>query len=127
MAAEEAEEDLLEDDRILKEMNIRARAYETYNRRKLKTIEQRLNGLDRDIFRVLPALVHLNTKGLPGYIEPRDRVPGGIWNYRVRKDTVDMLKKMFPDADYPPNTLLIVAGLVRDEFLVEIKAVAALP
>lgn len=105
MAAEEAEEDLLEDDRILKEMNIRARAYETYNRRKLKTIEQRLNGLDRDIFRVLPALIHLNTKGLPGYIEPRDRVPGGIWNYRVRKDTVDMLKKMFPDADYRPLSL----------------------
>ncbi len=34
---------------------------------------------------------------------------------------------MFPDGDYPPNTLLVVDALVRDEFLVEIKAVAALP
>ena len=34
---------------------------------------------------------------------------------------------IFPDGDYPPNTLLVVEGLVREEFLVEIKAVAALP
>ena len=34
---------------------------------------------------------------------------------------------LFPNGDYPPNTLLIVAGLVREEFLVEIKAIAALP
>ena len=35
--------------------------------------------------------------------------------------------QIFPNADYPPNTLLVVEGLVREEFLVEIKAVAALP
>jgi enamine deaminase RidA (YjgF/YER057c/UK114 family) len=34
---------------------------------------------------------------------------------------------MYPNGDYPPNTLLVVDGLVREEFLVEIKAVAALP
>ncbi len=34
---------------------------------------------------------------------------------------------IFPDGDFPPNTLLVVDGLVREEFLVEIKAVAALP
>lgn len=33
---------------------------------------------------------------------------------------------IFPNGDYPPNTLLVVDGLVREEFLVEIKAVAAL-
>ena len=35
--------------------------------------------------------------------------------------------EIFPNGDYPPNTLLVVDGLVREEFLVEIKAVAALP
>ena len=35
--------------------------------------------------------------------------------------------EMYPNGDYPPNTLLVVDGLVREEFLVEIKAVAALP
>ena len=34
---------------------------------------------------------------------------------------------LFPGGDYPPNTLLVVDGLVREDFLVEIKAVAALP
>ena len=35
--------------------------------------------------------------------------------------------QIFPNGDFPPNTLLVVDGLVREEFLVEIKAVAALP
>lgn len=39
----------------------------------------------------------------------------------------ELFPSLFPDRDYPPNTLLIVDGLVREEFLVEIKAVAALP
>ena len=39
----------------------------------------------------------------------------------------EVFQTMFPDGDYPPNTLLVVDALVRDEFLVEIKAVAALP
>ena len=34
---------------------------------------------------------------------------------------------MFPNGDFPPNTLLVVAGLVNEDFLVEIKAIAALP
>ena len=34
---------------------------------------------------------------------------------------------IFPEGDYPPNTLLVIDGLVRPEFLVEVKAVAALP
>ena len=55
--------------------------------------------------------------------------------YLVGRDSVrpfmqartEVFPTMFRDEDYPPNTLLIVDGLVREEFLVEIKAVAALP
>lgn len=39
----------------------------------------------------------------------------------------ELFPRYFPGGDYPPNTLLIISGLVREEFLVEIKAVAALP
>lgn len=39
----------------------------------------------------------------------------------------EIFPRLFPEGDYPPNTLLVVAGLVREEYLVEIKAVAALP
>ena len=34
---------------------------------------------------------------------------------------------MFPDKDYPANTLLIIGGLINEAFLIEIKAVAVLP
>jgi len=34
--------------------------------------------------------------------------------------------EIYPDGDYPPNTLLVIEGLVRPEMLVEVTAVAAL-
>ena len=34
--------------------------------------------------------------------------------------------KMFPDGKYPPNTLLIVDRLVKEEFLVEVQTIAAI-
>jgi 2-iminobutanoate/2-iminopropanoate deaminase len=33
----------------------------------------------------------------------------------------------YPDGGYPPNTLLVVARLVRPEFMIEVEAVAAGP
>jgi enamine deaminase RidA (YjgF/YER057c/UK114 family) len=40
--------------------------------------------------------------------------------YRARE-----FPRLFPSGAYPPNTLLIVDRLVREEFLVEVAAVAA--
>lgn len=34
--------------------------------------------------------------------------------------------KMFPDGAYPPNTLLMIDRLVKEAFLVEVQAIAAL-
>jgi enamine deaminase RidA (YjgF/YER057c/UK114 family) len=34
--------------------------------------------------------------------------------------------RLFPDGAYPPNTLLIVDRLVREELLIEVQAIAAL-
>jgi enamine deaminase RidA (YjgF/YER057c/UK114 family) len=34
--------------------------------------------------------------------------------------------RMFPDAKYPPNTLLVVDRLVQEQFLVEVQTIAAL-
>lgn len=55
--------------------------------------------------------------------------------YLVGRDSIqpfiaarsELFPTIFPDQDYPPNTLLVIDSLVREEFLVEIKAVAALP
>lgn len=38
----------------------------------------------------------------------------------------EIYPEIFPNGDFPPNTLLVVNGLVSEDFLVEIKAVAAL-
>ncbi len=55
------------------------------------------------------------------YVVGRESVAGFIQGRNV------VFPEIFPGGDYPPNTLLVVDGLVREEFLVEIKAVAALP
>jgi enamine deaminase RidA (YjgF/YER057c/UK114 family) len=33
---------------------------------------------------------------------------------------------LFPDGRYPPNTLLVIDRLVREEFLIEVQTIAAL-
>lgn len=40
---------------------------------------------------------------------------------------IEVFAELFPDGDYPPNTLLVIEGLVDKEMLVEIVAVAVLP
>ena len=37
----------------------------------------------------------------------------------------DLFPNLFSGPDYPPNTLLVVDRLVREEFLIEVEAVAA--
>ena len=37
-----------------------------------------------------------------------------------------LYEEFYPDGTYPPNTLLIVSGLVNDDLLLEIEAVAAI-
>lgn len=42
-------------------------------------------------------------------------------NFRSRE-----YPKMFPDGNYPPNTLLVVDRLAQESFLIEVQTVAAL-
>ena len=44
---------------------------------------------------------------------------------KVTRDAV--YAEHFPDGNYPPNTLLVISGLVRPEMKVEISAVVRLP
>jgi len=41
--------------------------------------------------------------------------------YRLRE-----FPRLFPEGAYPPNTLLMVARLVQEPFLVEVQTIAAL-
>ncbi|MGH7308721.1 MAG: RidA family protein [Candidatus Rokuibacteriota bacterium] len=43
------------------------------------------------------------------------------------KARAEVFPGYFPDKVYPPNTLLVISGLVRPELLVEIEAIAVRP
>ena len=51
----------------------------------------------------------------------RESLPG------YRQGRSEIYPDLYPDKDFPPNTLIVVAGMVNEDFLVAIKAIAALP
>ena len=55
------------------------------------------------------------------YVVGRDNLPS------FHRKRADIFRHLYPDERYPPNTLLLVQGLVEPEFLVEIQTVAAGP
>jgi enamine deaminase RidA (YjgF/YER057c/UK114 family) len=53
------------------------------------------------------------------FLTRRQDIPGfAVWRQRE-------FPRLFPDGAYPPNTLLIVSGLVDEEMLLEVQAIAA--
>lgn len=44
--------------------------------------------------------------------------------YAVRRE---LYPRLFPRGDYPPNTLLVIDRLVKEDFLLEVEVIAALP
>ncbi|MEV7648223.1 RidA family protein [Arthrobacter sp. NPDC089319] len=52
------------------------------------------------------------------YVVGRETIPHFM---EARKE---VFAEIYPEGNYPPNTLLIVAGLVHEEFVVEIEAIA---
>jgi len=53
------------------------------------------------------------------FLTRRQDIPG-FAAYRQRE-----FKTLYPDGAFPPNTLLIVSGLVDDDMLLEVQAIAA--
>jgi enamine deaminase RidA (YjgF/YER057c/UK114 family) len=54
------------------------------------------------------------------YLVHSQSIPA-FMKYRLRE-----FPKMFPDGKYPPNTLLMVDRLVKESFLLEVQATAAI-
>lgn len=44
-----------------------------------------------------------------------------------QKGRMELFKTLYPDGKYPPNTLLIVSGLAKSEYLLEISAIVRVP
>jgi enamine deaminase RidA (YjgF/YER057c/UK114 family) len=53
------------------------------------------------------------------YIVGRDTIPDFM------ATRLEVFAEIYPDGRYPPNTLLIVPGLVEERFVVEVEALAA--
>ena len=84
----------------------------TQTRQVFENIGHVLAGAGADFSNVVEFTTYVvGRPSVQGYIDGRSQVYPDI----------------FPNGDFPPNTLLVVAGLVNEDFLVEIKAVAALP
>lgn len=43
-----------------------------------------------------------------------------------QRGRAELFKTLYPDGKYPPNTLLIVSGLAKPEYLLEISAIVRL-
>jgi len=52
------------------------------------------------------------------YVVGRETIPAFM------SERKKVFAEIYPDGLYPPNTLLVVAGLVHEEFVVEIEAIA---
>ena len=52
----------------------------------------------------------VDSRDIPAFMEVRNK----------------LFKKIYPKGDYPPNTLLVIDRLAREDFLLEIEAIAAL-
>lgn len=60
-----------------------------------------------------------NVIGMMTFLTRREDLPA----YRAWRERE--FARLFPDARYPPNTLLIVSGLASEEMLIEVQATAA--
>ena len=52
----------------------------------------------------------VDSRDMPAFFEARNK----------------LFKRIYPKRDYPPNTLLVIDRLAREDFLLEVEAIAAL-
>jgi enamine deaminase RidA (YjgF/YER057c/UK114 family) len=74
-------------------------------------IEAALNSADADFSNVVQFTTYMvHSQWIPAFMD-----------FRLRE-----FPKMFPSGIYPPNTLLMVDRMVKEAFLVEVQAIAAI-
>jgi adenylate cyclase class 1 len=65
-----------------------------YNQFKTQRILETLSPNDRLVFTIIPRLLHINQKGLPGYIE--GDTPCGILNFKINQECQMAAERLFP-------------------------------
>lgn len=81
----------------------------------------------RQIYKNIGAILQSVDASFSNVVEFTTYVVGKEALQAFMQARTEIFPNLYPDGDYPPNTLLVVNALVREEYLVEIKAVVALP
>ena len=65
-----------------------------YNQFRIHRILETLSATDRLVFTLIPRLLHINQKGLPGYIQ--GDAPCGIYNFKINPECQMAAERLFP-------------------------------
>ncbi len=87
----------LDRDRIL---NHRLRTFKAFNARKLSFIAENLPPRERDLFTLIPLLLHINTPDFPGHTPA---APTGLHLYYPPDDLTAAVNRLLPDTRVPPE------------------------
>lgn len=66
-----------------------------FNQYKIRRILETLSPIDRSVFTLIPRLLHINQKGLPGYIQ--EDVPCGIHDFKINQEYRLAAEQLFPN------------------------------
>lgn len=80
---------------IQEELFLNRQNYLRYNQFKINQIIETMSEANRLIFIVIPRLLHVHQKGLPGYIA--GNVPCGVIGFTLNRQTQLACEKLFPD------------------------------
>ncbi len=67
-----------------------------FNQYKINRILETLSPMDRLVFTVIPRLLHIHQKGMPGFIQ--GDVPSGIHNFSINPECQFAAERLFPDS-----------------------------
>lgn len=67
-----------------------------YNKARIERTISLLTDEHKPLFHVLPYLLHVNEKALPGYVSD-EAAPFGLFNYTLRPDISQALEQLFPE------------------------------
>ncbi|MDP6452350.1 MAG: RidA family protein [SAR202 cluster bacterium] len=81
----------------------------------------------RQIFENLGNILSSQGASFSDVVEFTTYVVGRESSAGYREARAEVYPSLFPDRDFPANTLLIISGLASEDFLVEISAIAAIP
>jgi enamine deaminase RidA (YjgF/YER057c/UK114 family) len=81
----------------------------------------------RQIYKNIGAILQSVGASFSNVVEFTTYVVGKDALQAFMRTRTEIFPSIYPGGDYPPNTLLVVNALVREEYLVEIKAAIALP